>query len=104
MATLEKRVQVLFDPEQYKAVEAIARDRGTSVGAFIREAVQSRVDSDRNQRRAILEELFAQADADAAENHYPPFSWQEARVAYEHEMDPMARLERSVEQHDARAA
>lgn len=36
----KKRVEVLFDPEQYARLERIAKERRESVGALIREAVQ----------------------------------------------------------------
>lgn len=40
MPTLTRRVQVLLSPEQYERLAALARARGTSVGALIREAVE----------------------------------------------------------------
>lgn len=95
MATFEKRVQVLFDPERHKQLEAAAAEAGVSVGAFIREAVDARLDSESNERLAALQELFARADADAAEHDYPPIDWEEARADYELEMDPMFRMERN---------
>lgn len=36
----KKRVEILFDPDQYARLERIARERRESVGALIREAVQ----------------------------------------------------------------
>ncbi|GAB2527423.1 ribbon-helix-helix protein, CopG family [Paramicrobacterium agarici] len=73
MATLEKRVQVLFDPEQYARLEAEARAERMSVGALIREAVDDRLDRKRSDARAALEELFARAD----ENPMPAMSAEE---------------------------
>ena len=35
----KKRVEVLFDPEQYARLDRIAKERRESVGALIREAV-----------------------------------------------------------------
>ena len=37
---LSKRVEVLFDPKQYTALEQEARRRGKSMGWLIREAVE----------------------------------------------------------------
>jgi len=39
MPTLTRRVQVLLSPEQYERLTALARARGTSIGALIRQAV-----------------------------------------------------------------
>ena len=36
----KKRVEILFDPDQYARLEYIARERRESVGALIREAVR----------------------------------------------------------------
>lgn len=40
MATLTKRVQVLFSPQQVARLEAIAREQGESLGGVIRKAVE----------------------------------------------------------------
>ncbi|MFT4136212.1 ribbon-helix-helix protein, CopG family [Microbacterium sp.] len=63
MAMLEKRVQVLFDTELYARLEAEARAERTSVGAIIREAVETRLNRRRADAQAALERLFARADA-----------------------------------------
>ena len=39
MHMLERRLQILLDDERYRRVEGIARARGTSVAAVIREAI-----------------------------------------------------------------
>lgn len=99
MATLEKRVQVLFDPERFELLVAAAREHGVSVGAFIREAVDERLDECAseapNERQLALQRLFARAEADPGA--YPPFDWEEAKKAYENEMDPMWRLHFDVQ-------
>lgn len=97
MATLERRVQVLFDPERYKELEAAARDAGMSVGAFIREAIDERLAERSTDRLAILKELFAQADS-VPQRPLP--DWEELKADYENEMDPVHRLARN----DAEAA
>jgi hypothetical protein len=40
---LTKRVMVLFDPERYQRLEKEAKQRNSSVGALIREAVAKEV-------------------------------------------------------------
>lgn len=63
MATLERRVQVLFDPAQYEELEAEAAATHQSVGALIREAVEDRLARRRRDARAALDALWASADA-----------------------------------------
>ncbi|MDT0158180.1 hypothetical protein Q9R19_11140 [Microbacterium sp. ARD32] len=62
MATLEKRVQVLFSAEQYARLEAEARAEQMSVGAYVREAVDGWMDRKRVDAQAALTQLFAWAD------------------------------------------
>ncbi len=38
---LNKRVQILFDPVEYKKLQDIAKEKSKPVGALIREAVES---------------------------------------------------------------
>ncbi len=40
MAALTRRVQLLLTPEQYERLATLARARGRSVGALIREAIE----------------------------------------------------------------
>lgn len=95
MATLEKRVQVLFDPERYAALEAEARIRGMSAGALIRMAIDQLLDHQREDARHGLRDMFANAAEDAKRNSYAPIDWDESKAAYEREMDPLYRLARS---------
>lgn len=62
MATLEKRVQVLFSAEQYARLEADAAAQRMSVGAYIREAVDDHLDRKRADAKAALQRLFNWAD------------------------------------------
>ncbi|MFT4232976.1 MAG: hypothetical protein QM606_09410 [Leucobacter sp.] len=96
MATLQRRVQVLFDPERYEQVEAAARARGMSAGAFIREAVDARIESERNDAERILAEMFARADAFAAAHPSPPEEWEDIKAEWEREMDPVYRAARNA--------
>ena len=63
MATLERRVQVLFDPAGYARLEHEAQRTGQSVGAFIRNAVDARL----RVSRADRETAWARLEASAAE-------------------------------------
>lgn len=64
MATLERRVQVLFDEELYERLLAEAQAERLSVGAYIREAVEGRLrERHRLSPREALEALFRSGDA-----------------------------------------
>lgn len=89
MATLEKRVQVLFEPGDYALIEGEARAQGVSVGAFIREAVNQRVSAARASALASWQELWDLADADSAVG---ALDWEQMKSDYENELDPIWRL------------
>lgn len=93
MATLEKRVQVLFDPSDYALVESEARAHGVSVGAFIREATNNRIAAERTNARASWQQLWRTADTAPAAD---PLDWEQLKAAYENELDPMWRLSHSA--------
>lgn len=58
---LTRRVELLLDPEQYARLEEIARARGESVGALIRQAVAREfLRPAREQKRAALGRLLRQ--------------------------------------------
>lgn len=61
MATLQRRVQVLFDPAQYAALEAEAASTNRSVAALIREAVDDRLTRRIVDKRAAWASLMARA-------------------------------------------
>ena len=63
MPVLERHVHVLFDPEDYDALESLARQEKRSVGSIIRDSVRRVIAHPANQRQAALERLFARADA-----------------------------------------
>lgn len=76
MATLERRVQVLFDEELYDRLLAEARAERMSVGAFIRAAVEGEL----RQRRRLspmeaLEALFRSGD----EHPHPEEDWESVK-------------------------
>ncbi len=73
MATLERRVQVLFDEELYERLLAEAQHERMSVGALIRRAVEGDLDQRRRlSRREALEALFRSAD----EHPQPDEDWE----------------------------
>lgn len=82
MATLERRVQVLFDPSQYAALEAEAAERHQSVGSLIREAVDERLRTRRTSQQEALARLFARADAHPTPG---PIDWEEEKDLMERE-------------------
>ena len=57
---LSKRVEVLFDPQQYERLEREARRRGESVGSLVRGAVEREyLLPSREERQAALRELVS---------------------------------------------
>lgn len=62
MATLERRVQVLFDPAVYTALEAEAEAERQSVAAIIRDAVDARLRIRKSSKQEALDRLFASGD------------------------------------------
>lgn len=60
MNMLNKRLQVLIDHERYRRLLSRARERKTSVGALVREAIDKAFPSvDEKKRRAVREILAA---------------------------------------------
>ena len=68
---LTKRVEVLFDPEQYRALEQLARSRGQTVGALIRKAVEQQyLGPTLEQRKTAVRAMLAEESE---------LTWEEAR-------------------------
>ena len=82
MATLDRRVQVLFDPAQYAALEREASKRNQSVGAVIREAVGDRLRPSTTDKQAALARLLARADSLTSE----PIDWEREKDAFERDL------------------
>lgn len=60
---LRKRVEVLFEPAQYRRLEEIARAQGRSVGALIREAVARYcLEPTQEEKRKALEWILSDED------------------------------------------
>jgi hypothetical protein len=82
MATLEKRVQVLFEEEMYIDLQAEAAARRMSVGAFIREAVEERLERRRMTAEEALEKFFASGDRHPS----GPINWEEEKDLMDEEI------------------
>ncbi|MBI2916469.1 MAG: hypothetical protein HYY01_00600 [Chloroflexi bacterium] len=72
---LTKRVEVLFDPREYRLIAAIAQARGETVGALVRKAVELLyLKPTREERKAAVEALLSeQSDV----------TWEEAKHVLE---------------------
>lgn len=59
---LKKRVEILFEPSEYRRLEEIARAQKRSVGSMVREAVAKyMLEPTDEQRRKAIEWLTSQA-------------------------------------------
>ena len=82
MATLERRVQVLFDPAVYAALEAEAEMERQSVAAIIRDAVDKRLRTRKTSRQEALDRLFASGDKNPSKG---PIDWEAETDSFERE-------------------
>lgn len=71
MATLQRRVQILFDPAQYALLEEEAARERSSVAAVVREAVDDRL----KRRRGSKADALARLMKRAGENPVPMSDW-----------------------------
>lgn len=72
MATLERRVQLLLDPDRYEALQREARTTHRSVAAVIRESIDERLDRGGRAREAAVQRLLELADRNKDE---APLEW-----------------------------
>jgi hypothetical protein len=79
MAVLERRVAILFDPQQYDALRKVAQSEGRSVGSIIREAVDQRLSARENHRRAVAERLIAGA---RSQRQAPAPDWEDTKADF----------------------
>ena len=80
---LTKRVEVLFDPDQYRTLEQLASSQGKSVGALVRKAVEQQyLGPSIERRKAAVRQLLAMES---------DLSWDEAKEIIE--KDPGRRLD-----------
>ena len=61
---LTRRLQILLDDAQYVRLESYARQRGLSVGAAVREAIDRAVPTDASRRRAAGDAILAAEPVD----------------------------------------
>lgn len=59
MCMLEKRLQVLLDEARWRRLSAHAAERGVSVGAVVREAIDRVIPAARDERRSAARKILA---------------------------------------------
>ena len=59
MHMLERRLQILLDDARYRRLTTAARERGTSVAAVVRDAIDLAFPADLAKKRAALEAILA---------------------------------------------
>jgi Zn-dependent peptidase ImmA (M78 family) len=60
--SLERRLQVLIDEERHQRIVKVARERGVSMSAVVREALDRGLLDPQSRRRAAGERLLEAAD------------------------------------------
>ncbi|MDR1394440.1 MAG: type II toxin-antitoxin system VapB family antitoxin [Bifidobacteriaceae bacterium] len=83
IAVLERRLQILIDPERGEMLERLARSQGKSVAAVVREAVDEKLTRVGSGRRAAVERLLRRAEAS---NETPSEDWPVIKASIEREM------------------
>lgn len=68
MSTLERRVQILLDKEQYAQIEREAKRTKQSVAAVIRQAISARLATHESVRAAAAKRFLASADQGQGED------------------------------------
>jgi hypothetical protein len=76
MSVLDRRVQLLLDPQQYEQLEREAARSGKSVAAVVREAIGARLAVGGGARAAAAQRLLVVAEAD----ELPGQDWSEAKT------------------------
>jgi hypothetical protein len=88
MATLERRVPILFDSRQYDSLRQLAQAEGRSVGSIVREAVDLRLSARQTQRRSVAERLIAGA---RDQRQDPTPDWNDIKAGFD--CDHLAGIE-----------
>ena len=63
---LERRLQVLLDEERHERLEAVASERGVSVAAVVREAIDRGLPNTAGRRRAAGQRVLQAEDMPAS--------------------------------------
>ena len=58
MHMLERRLQILLDDARYRRLSAAARERGTSVAAVVRDAIDLALPADLAKKRAAAKAIL----------------------------------------------
>lgn len=58
MLILEHRLQILLDDERHRRISAIAQERGVSVAAVVREAIDRGLTNPQGRRRAAASRVL----------------------------------------------
>ena len=80
MPTLQRRVQILFDPVQYAPLEEEAAANRQSVASIIREAVADRLNRRKRSKREAFERLASRSTAAGVP---APTDWQKEKDEFE---------------------
>jgi hypothetical protein len=83
MSTLERRVQLLLDEQQYATVAAEAKQSGRSVNAVIRSAIDMAFAGGADRSAAILDFLDRTSEPAAPTGQ----TWEEQKAAVDAEAD-----------------
>jgi len=65
---LERRLQILLDDERHRRLVAVAEERGVSVAAVVREAIDRGLPASDGLRRAAGQRLLAASDMPVPES------------------------------------
>ena len=80
MPILDRRVQVLFDREEYAMLAALAARQQRSVGSVVRDSVRKALTPSPSARQVALSRLLARADADDGR---PVGDWEQVKDGFE---------------------
>jgi hypothetical protein len=67
MSPLERRLQVLLDEDRHRRIVAVAAERGVSVAAVVREAIDRGLPSPDGRRRAAARRILDAPDMSVPE-------------------------------------
>lgn len=67
MLMLEHRLQILLDEKRHARITSVARERGVSVAAVVRDAIDRGVADPEGRRRAAARRLLDAPDMDVPE-------------------------------------